>query len=89
MSCVCCCVVQVLFSEAAEEKIRLLAEDPNIKDEKKKAALLLQNTIDVINQVEKHAHIEPFCPEFKFYNVLNPNIYSTMQNCRFVVLLKL
>uniref|UniRef100_A0A673CFI6 Phosphoacetylglucosamine mutase n=1 Tax=Sphaeramia orbicularis TaxID=375764 RepID=A0A673CFI6_9TELE len=40
----------VLFSEAAEEKICQLAEDPNINDEKKRAALLLQNTINVINQ---------------------------------------
>ncbi|XP_030577689.1 phosphoacetylglucosamine mutase [Archocentrus centrarchus] len=40
----------VLFSKAAEEKIQQLAEDPNINDERKRAALLLKNTINVINQ---------------------------------------
>ncbi|XP_061602487.1 phosphoacetylglucosamine mutase [Cololabis saira] len=40
----------VLFSKAAEEKIRQRAEDANINDEMKKAALLLQSTINVINQ---------------------------------------
>lgn len=51
--CVCAlvCVHQVLFSKTAEEKIQQLAEDPNTDDEKKRAALLLQNTINVINQV--------------------------------------
>uniref|UniRef100_A0A7N8XM03 Phosphoacetylglucosamine mutase n=1 Tax=Mastacembelus armatus TaxID=205130 RepID=A0A7N8XM03_9TELE len=41
----------VLFSKAAEEKIQHLAEDPNTDDSRKRAALLLQNTINVINQV--------------------------------------
>uniref|UniRef100_A0A3B4GF54 Phosphoacetylglucosamine mutase n=1 Tax=Pundamilia nyererei TaxID=303518 RepID=A0A3B4GF54_9CICH len=40
----------VLFSKAAEEKIQQLAEDTNVNDERKKAALLLRNTINVINQ---------------------------------------
>lgn len=43
---------QVLFSKAAEEKIRRQAEDPAVDDKKKRAAQLLQNTIDVINQVD-------------------------------------
>uniref|UniRef100_A0A665V7M0 Phosphoacetylglucosamine mutase n=1 Tax=Echeneis naucrates TaxID=173247 RepID=A0A665V7M0_ECHNA len=41
----------VLFSEVAEEKIQLLTQDPNTNDERKRAAQLLQNTINVINQV--------------------------------------
>ncbi|XP_053193475.1 phosphoacetylglucosamine mutase [Scomber japonicus] len=40
----------VLFSKAAEEKIQQLAKNPNIDDQRKRAALLLQNTINVINQ---------------------------------------
>uniref|UniRef100_A0A8C3AWX6 Phosphoacetylglucosamine mutase n=1 Tax=Cyclopterus lumpus TaxID=8103 RepID=A0A8C3AWX6_CYCLU len=40
----------VLFSKAAEEKIRQLAEDSIADDERKRAALLLQDTINVINQ---------------------------------------
>ncbi|XP_068432628.1 phosphoacetylglucosamine mutase [Clinocottus analis] len=40
----------VLFSKAAEEKIQQLAEDSNTNDERKRASLLLQNTINVINQ---------------------------------------
>ncbi|KAM4529460.1 phosphoacetylglucosamine mutase [Fundulus diaphanus] len=40
----------VLFSEEAEEKIQQLAHNTNINDERKKAALLLQNTINIINQ---------------------------------------
>ncbi|XP_019947551.1 phosphoacetylglucosamine mutase [Paralichthys olivaceus] len=40
----------VLFSQAAEEKIQQLTEDPNINDERKRAALLLQSTINLINQ---------------------------------------
>uniref|UniRef100_A0A4W6EHU3 Phosphoacetylglucosamine mutase n=1 Tax=Lates calcarifer TaxID=8187 RepID=A0A4W6EHU3_LATCA len=40
----------VLFSKVAEEKIQQLAEDPNMNDERKRAARLLQNTINVINQ---------------------------------------
>ncbi|XP_038582309.1 phosphoacetylglucosamine mutase [Micropterus salmoides] len=40
----------VLFSEAAEEKIQQLAKNPSADDERKRAALLLQNTTNVINQ---------------------------------------
>ncbi|XP_039873160.1 phosphoacetylglucosamine mutase [Simochromis diagramma] len=40
----------VLFSKAAEEKIQQLAEDTNVNDKRRKAALLLRNTINVINQ---------------------------------------
>lgn len=49
---------QVLFSVGAEEKIQQLANDPNINDERKKAAFLLQNTIDIINQVHIHHYTE-------------------------------
>lgn len=52
MLCLCC--VQVLFSKAAEEKIQQLAENSSLIDEKKRAALLLQNTINVINQVHTY-----------------------------------
>ncbi|XP_076612168.1 phosphoacetylglucosamine mutase [Chaetodon auriga] len=40
----------VLFSKATEEKIQQLAENPSTDDERKRAALLLQDTINVINQ---------------------------------------
>ncbi|MEQ2309850.1 Phosphoglucomutase-3 [Ameca splendens] len=40
----------VLFSRGAEGKIQQLAADTNINDERKKAAFLLQNTINIINQ---------------------------------------
>lgn len=40
----------VLFSQAAIEKIQQLAEDPNSNDTKKRAGLLLQSTVNVINQ---------------------------------------
>ncbi|XP_024912597.1 phosphoacetylglucosamine mutase [Cynoglossus semilaevis] len=40
----------VLFSKTAEEKIQQLTEDLNASDDSKKAAQLLQNTINVINQ---------------------------------------
>ncbi|XP_069570470.1 phosphoacetylglucosamine mutase [Brachyistius frenatus] len=40
----------VLFSKAAEEKIQQLAKDTNVNDERKRAALLLQSTVNVINQ---------------------------------------
>ncbi|XP_057679637.1 phosphoacetylglucosamine mutase [Corythoichthys intestinalis] len=40
----------VLFSRAAEEKIRQLTEDVNTDDTRKQAAILLQHTINVINQ---------------------------------------
>uniref|UniRef100_A0A4W5P7E6 Phosphoacetylglucosamine mutase n=1 Tax=Hucho hucho TaxID=62062 RepID=A0A4W5P7E6_9TELE len=41
----------VLFSKAAEEKIQKLAQDSNTNDERRRAALLLQNTVNLINQV--------------------------------------
>uniref|UniRef100_A0A3P9K0D0 Phosphoacetylglucosamine mutase n=1 Tax=Oryzias latipes TaxID=8090 RepID=A0A3P9K0D0_ORYLA len=40
----------VLFSKAAEDKIQQLAQDSRIDDERKRAALMLQRTINVINQ---------------------------------------
>ncbi|XP_074471736.1 phosphoacetylglucosamine mutase isoform X1 [Sebastes fasciatus] len=40
----------VLFSEAAEEKIQQLAEDSSTNNERKRAAVLLRNTINVITQ---------------------------------------
>lgn len=40
----------VLFSKAAEEKIRELVENPTTDDGRKRAAVLLQNTMNVINQ---------------------------------------
>uniref|UniRef100_A0A8C7YNI1 Phosphoacetylglucosamine mutase n=1 Tax=Oryzias sinensis TaxID=183150 RepID=A0A8C7YNI1_9TELE len=40
----------VLFSKAAEDKIQQLAQDSRIDDERKRAALMLQSTINVINQ---------------------------------------
>uniref|UniRef100_A0A3Q3AT24 Phosphoacetylglucosamine mutase n=1 Tax=Kryptolebias marmoratus TaxID=37003 RepID=A0A3Q3AT24_KRYMA len=40
----------VLFSKSAEEKLQQLAEATNINDERKKAALLLQSTVNIINQ---------------------------------------
>lgn len=40
----------VLFSEKAEEKIQQLAENSSTDDETKRAALLLQSTINVTNQ---------------------------------------
>ncbi|XP_053744018.1 phosphoacetylglucosamine mutase isoform X2 [Synchiropus splendidus] len=40
----------VLFSKAAQEKIQQLTEDSNTNDERKRAVLLLQSTINVINQ---------------------------------------
>ncbi|XP_061667551.1 phosphoacetylglucosamine mutase [Syngnathoides biaculeatus] len=40
----------VLFSSAAEEKIKRLAEDVGADDGRKRAAILLQHTINVINQ---------------------------------------
>ncbi|XP_066524593.1 phosphoacetylglucosamine mutase [Hoplias malabaricus] len=40
----------VLFSQKAEEQIRQLAKDTNASDEKKHAAELLENTINLINQ---------------------------------------
>ncbi|XP_041814702.1 phosphoacetylglucosamine mutase [Chelmon rostratus] len=40
----------VLFSKAAEEKIQQVAENPDTDDKRKRVAVLLQNTINVINQ---------------------------------------
>ncbi|XP_037606509.1 phosphoacetylglucosamine mutase isoform X2 [Sebastes umbrosus] len=40
----------VLFSKAAEEKLQQLAEDSSTNDERKRAAVLLRNTINVITQ---------------------------------------
>lgn len=40
----------VLFSKAAEERIQQLTADPNTNDEKKSAAVLLENTVNLINQ---------------------------------------
>ncbi|XP_061559824.1 phosphoacetylglucosamine mutase isoform X4 [Phycodurus eques] len=40
----------VLFSRAAEDKIKRLAEDIRTDDTKKRAAILLQHTVNVINQ---------------------------------------
>ena len=41
--------LQVLFSKAAEMKIRELAEE--LEDKKRKAAKMLENVIDLFNQV--------------------------------------
>lgn len=40
----------VLFSKSAKDKIHQLAENPSTNDEAKRAALLLQNFMNVINQ---------------------------------------
>lgn len=40
----------VLFSKEAEEKIKQLAKDSSVPDEKRCAAIQLQNTINLINQ---------------------------------------
>ncbi|KAK3517885.1 hypothetical protein QTP70_026212 [Hemibagrus guttatus] len=40
----------VLFSKKAEKQIQLLAKDPNASDDKKHAAKLLENTVNLINQ---------------------------------------
>ncbi len=50
----CLCCGQALFSKAAEEKIRELVENPSTDDGRKRAAVLLQNTMNVINQVDMH-----------------------------------
>lgn len=42
---------QVLFSKKAEEQILQLSKDPNASDEKKRAAKLLESTVNLINQV--------------------------------------
>lgn len=47
----CLCHEQVLFSKSAKDKIHQLAENPSTNDEAKRAALLLQNFMNVINQV--------------------------------------
>ncbi|CAG01776.1 unnamed protein product, partial [Tetraodon nigroviridis] len=40
----------VLFSKSAKDKIHQLAENPSTNDEAKRAALLLQNSVNVINE---------------------------------------
>ncbi|CDQ83360.1 unnamed protein product [Oncorhynchus mykiss] len=40
----------VLFSKEAEENIQQLARDSNTNDERENAALLLQNTVNLLNQ---------------------------------------
>lgn len=45
------CHEQVLFSKSAKDKIHQLVENPSTNDEAKRAALLLQNSVDVINEV--------------------------------------
>lgn len=57
------CHEQVLFSESAKDKIHQLLENLSSNDEAKRAALLLQNSVNVINQVgmqnyrDTHHHI--------------------------------
>uniref|UniRef100_UPI003AAE33F0 phosphoacetylglucosamine mutase isoform X2 n=1 Tax=Centroberyx gerrardi TaxID=166262 RepID=UPI003AAE33F0 len=48
----------VLFSKTAEQKIQQLAKDPNSNDERKRSALLLQNTVNLINQVSDRRVID-------------------------------
>lgn len=50
---------KVLFSKAAETKIRQLAKEEK-DDEKREAAKMLENMIDMINQV-KTERTEPRC----------------------------
>lgn len=46
------CHEQVLFSKSAKDKIhQLVVENPSTNDEAKRAALLLQNSVNVINEV--------------------------------------
>lgn len=47
----CLCHEQVLFSKSAKDKIHQLVENLSTNDEAKRAALLLQNSVNVINQV--------------------------------------
>lgn len=47
----CSCHDQVVFSKSAEDQIHQLAEDPSANDEAKRAARMLQNSVNVINQV--------------------------------------
>lgn len=47
----CLCHEQVLFSKSAKDKIHQLAENSSTNEEAKRAALLLQNSMNVINQV--------------------------------------
>lgn len=60
----CLCRGQVLFSKVAEEKIKELLENPSTDEKRKRAAVLLQNTMNVINQVDTHTntltHTEAF-----------------------------
>lgn len=46
-----CLSHKVLFSKSAKDKIHQLAENPSTNDEAKRAALLLQNSVNVINEV--------------------------------------
>ena len=48
------CCAQVLFSTTAEKKIQQLVENPSIEEAAKRAAVILQNTVNVINQVGTH-----------------------------------
>uniref|UniRef100_A0A8B9L646 Phosphoacetylglucosamine mutase n=1 Tax=Astyanax mexicanus TaxID=7994 RepID=A0A8B9L646_ASTMX len=48
----------VLFSKQAEEQIQELAQNPNVSDEKKCAAKLLKNTVNLINQVSDRCVID-------------------------------
>lgn len=49
----CLCHNKVLFSKSAKDKIHQLAEKSSVNDEAKRAALLLQNSLNVINEVGK------------------------------------
>lgn len=42
----------MLFSKSAQDKIHQLAENPGTNDEANRAAHLLQNAMNVINQVD-------------------------------------
>lgn len=47
----CSCHEQVLFSKSAQDKIHQLADNPGTNDEANRAAHLLLNAMNVINQV--------------------------------------
>lgn len=47
---------QVLFSKSAEEELQRLAGNPSVDGQRRRAAHLLQNTVNVINQVGAHTH---------------------------------
>lgn len=69
----CLCCFQVLFSKAAEEKVQQLVVATNINDERKKAALLLQSTINIINQVQNHSNLYFL---MKYYAVTGTPCYT-------------